>query len=237
MNTKCIIENPACDGLGQIIIDGDVYDFCSCTDIHKAYELYKQSGAEISHMLFPSQLTHNPVIQTQVAKPIRLLDLLEIHDRELKHMIDHRWHLIFISDTGYGKTQYVSTLLLMAAYRKYRSIFIDLRKIREWLKDKNAKPIIEAKLAEADIIVLDDIGVENYQDFEYMSVMNKLDSIIRTHKGLLIVTSNYKIADMKKAYLNTRIPDALLKGDTKIYAFLESNLRQRKSDPKIDQIP
>ncbi|QHT59344.1 ATP-binding protein [Paenibacillus lycopersici] len=237
MNTKCIIANPACDGLGQIIIDGDVYDFCSCADIHKAYELYKQSGAELSHMLFPSQLSHNPIMQTQAAKSIRLLELLEIHTRELKHMIDHRWHLIFISDTGFGKTQYVSTLLLMAAYRKYKSVFIDLRKIRDWLKDKNVKPLIEAQIAESDIIVLDDLGVENYEDFEYMSVMNKLDSIIRTHKGLLMVTSNYKIADMKKAYPNARITNALLKGDSKIYAFMEGNLRQSKSDPRIDLIP
>lgn len=233
----CILNNPACDGYGQIHINKDTYDFCPCTDIHKAYELYLASGADENLMFFPNQLTENPMIQTQTGIQIPFLDLLEIHSRELEHMIVNRWHLILISDMGYGKTQYASTLLLMAAYQKYKSIFIDLRNIRDILRNKQAKETMDNALIEADIVVLDDLGVENYQDYDYGSVINKVDSIVRNHKGLLIVTSNYKVADMKNAYPNGRVTNALLKGNKKIYAFLENNIRQRKTDPKIDQIP
>ncbi|OME80082.1 hypothetical protein BK120_19775 [Paenibacillus sp. FSL A5-0031] len=234
---KCIIENPTCDGYGQIKINRDTYEFCPCTDIHKAYEIYRQSGASKHLMFFPSQLQFNPNILTEHNGLIPFHELISTHNNSLAHMIKKRWHLILISDMGYGKTQYACTLLLLAAYQKYKSVFLDMRFIRDWLNDKTKKAQMEKQLSEADIIVIDDLGVENYTDFNLNNVINNIDAIIRDHTGLLIVTSNCKIADMKTAYPNGRITSALLKGDRKIYAFLEQSIRHQPTDEKIKQIP
>lgn len=234
---KCIIENTACDGYGQVKINRDTYELCPCTDIHKAYEIYRQSGAKEHLMFFPSQLKLNPNIRTEHNGVIPFRELMTVHNESLAHMIEKRWHMILLSDMGYGKTQYACTLILLAAYQKYRSVFLDMRFIRDWLNDKAQKAEMEKRLLEADIIVIDDLGVENYSDFYLENVINKIDAILRDHKGLLIVTSNCKIADMKKTYPNGRIMSALLKGDKKIYAFLEQEVRQQITDEKISQMP
>jgi DNA replication protein DnaC len=187
-----------CNGTESIKVAPGKYKKCTCVYFKEAYRRYFNGGGLREFAKFPPHLTDNKPIGKKGTGKVLLKDELKHIDENLETLIKDRKHLVCFSEPRQGKSQFASTIMLMGCFREYTGLFLDLREIREYVKDYKQIQDLKNRVQQADIIILDDLGVEAVQDFYEVDTVNLIDWICRHHPGLLIVTTNKNVTNEQK---------------------------------------
>lgn len=227
---QCRVNHPKCDGVGTITLNNGSLARCACASIRKAEKHFLQHGGNVRHLKFPSQLNQTATVNLSPADSLRTVDSLKHYVKDLSRYIETRHKLFLAGHTGRGKSQYASTLMLCALLRDYTAKFVDMRTLRLELKGYRGdeqKQYLKS-LAEANLLILDDVGVERTDDFMRQEIMSALDYIVRHHSGMLVVTMNNaaKKDKLMEYYENERFVDALLEQPFTSVGFISENWRE-----------
>ena len=139
---------------------------------------------------------------------------IEIHPKEIQHIIDSKEGFFLFGISGGGKTLYASALLLeVIKYSRMNklgnpsSIFVQsldlMEQIKSTFQDNERSENILKTHSEANLLILDDVGAEKVTDW----VLQTLGYIINTRYEYLrptIITSNFNLNELQEC-LDTRI--------------------------------
>ncbi|MCR4943421.1 MAG: ATP-binding protein [Clostridium sp.] len=133
-------------------------------------------------------------------------------------------NLLFYGNPGSGKS-YLSYCIAKAlldtghlvVYKTSDELISDLRKIR-FNNDKH----LEELLTSCDLLIIDDLGAEQRNDFSITELFNLLNKRLLNNKKMLIST-NLSLSDITKLY-SERIYSRLI-GDFKLCKFYSEDIR------------
>lgn len=245
---ECMFKK--CDGSGRIWLENQMVERCKCAIVNDALVLYRFSRGDETLFKFPVNLKEEQNIKTESGKlmPYNAL-LADLTDENMfDKAIAAKVHLFLVGGVGTGKSQFASTMLLMYIWRhEQEGLYIDVRKFKDYIFDKEEKRKIREKLEFAKVVVIDDIGAEStVQNGAIQYIVEELDYIARNHKGLLIITSNKypdKLGDLYKDDKGnpiseaTRMISALVTGNSKMYNFGNKSIRAKQKSSVIDLLP
>jgi len=133
-------------------------------------------------------------------------------------------NIVFVGETGVGKTGLASALLLKAMQNGYRGLFIRAQDLFDEmyasLADRSTRRLLTA-LARIDVLLIDELGYLNLKS-EQTNIFFKLMEE-RHHRHPTIITTNLSYPEWQGFLGNRALVDALL-----------SRLRERCHTVKID---
>jgi len=136
------------------------------------------------------------------------------YSEDFKKMKDKSIGLLIYGEPGNGKTHTVSCIANALLNNGVPAICVNisglLNRIQETYKNhgKEGEADILRGLANADLLIIDDLGTESISDWSVSKVYNIIDN--RYRNGLpLIITTNLKLAELKETY-HERTYDRLL---------------------------
>ena len=138
-------------------------------------------------------------------------------------------NLLFYGNPGSGKT-YLSYCIskeildkgYLVVYKTSDELIKNLRDIRF----NNDNSNLESHLVDCDLLIIDDLGTENINDFSITELFNLLNKKILNNKKM-IVSTNMSLADIVKSY-SERISSRLI-GDFKLFKFYSEDIRIKKN--------
>lgn len=142
---------------------------------------------------------------------------------------------IIYGPPGNGKTYTTNCIANNLLSREYPVICVSINSLLERIKKtyntfgKEGEDTILSGLANADLLVLDDLGTEQYSNWTISKIYNIIDS--RYRNGLpIIITTNYSIEELKDKY-GERTVDRILEMCTPLYNKGKS-IRKEKAKEK-----
>lgn len=146
-----------------------------------------------------------------------------LHDY-IPNFSDSNTNLLFFGTPGSGKS-YLSYCIAkelldlghLVVYKTSDELISDLRSIR-FNNDKK----LEEFLLDCDLLIIDDLGAEQRNDFSTTELFNLLNKKLLKNKKMLIST-NLSLPDITKLY-SERISSRLI-GEFKLYKFYSEDIR------------
>lgn len=197
--------------------------------------MYRKSEAPQENMVFTGDLRENPLIVNEKKKEMPMKELIYtlLENGNIEKLVNENWSLYLVGKIGRGKTQLACSLSLEASFwRNYKMAFIDERELEHTVYDTDKKKKLLKRIENKQILIIDDIGVSSKignNPNMVQAIVSFLDYIIRSHKGLIIYTSNIKPQELPKAYgvANAeQLMSVITKGKQKTYYFVKENIRQ-----------
>lgn len=230
---KCILNK--CDNSGLIDVGNGQYEECGCKSVESAIRMYRKSNAPDDNMIFTSDLKENPIIKNEKKQEITMKQLIFslMENGNLEKLVEENWFLYLVGKVGRGKTQFATSFSLDASFwREYKMAFVDERSLEHIVYDPQKKKELLEHIKNKEILIIDDIGVTgkvSHNPNLVQSVVSLLDYIVRSHKGLLIFTSNIRPEELKKSYgvaNSEQLVSVINKSKRKTYYFTQENMRE-----------
>lgn len=146
----------------------------------------------------------------------------------IKNFRESNDNLLFYGNSGTGKTflsHCIAKELLdnghFVVYRTAEELIQNLRKFRF----ENAEEY-EKLLLDCDLLIIDDLGTEQINDFSKTELFNLLNKRLLKHKKMLVST-NYSLKDLMSIY-SERITSRLL-GNFNLFKFYGDDIRVTKN--------
>ena len=160
--------------------------------------------------------------------------LTYIHDEYLPNFSNISTNLLFYGNPGSGKT-YLSYCIAEAllnsghlvVYKTSDELIKNLRDIRF-----NNNKDLENLLLNCDLLIIDDLGAEQLNEFSITELFTILNKKILT-KSKMLISTNLTLANITKQY-SERIASRLL-GEFKLCKFYSEDLRIKKNLEKNRQ--
>jgi DNA replication protein DnaC len=130
---------------------------------------------------------------------------------ERTHFIVHATNIVFIGETGVGKTGLASALLLSALENGYRGLFIKAQNLFEQmyesLADRSTSRMIH-RLANIDLLLIDEMGYLNLKPEQSNIFFRLMEE--RYNRKSTIITTNLEYDDWYAFLGNKQMVKALL---------------------------
>lgn len=211
---------------------------CSCFNQKLVYLYYKDS--KLSEILklenfstFNLSIFNSHIIGRDKYSPRKNMET--IYNKSLSYVENFKTsdeNLLFYGTSGTGKTfltHCIAKALLdkgfLVVYRTSEDLISDLRTIRY-----NNDPHLEDLIYNCDLLVIDDLGSENINDFSKIEFFNLINKKLLAKKKMLIST-NLTLEQLLQTY-SERITSRLL-GNFDIFKFYGEDIRIQNNLKKI----
>lgn len=205
--TERIIQMPLLDGSGRTV-DKVVGIMCRCREeeleARKKKEEQEDKMRRIQTLRRMSLITEDATIAGARFRNFRVDDgnssiakIMQRYVLQFKTMLERNQGLLFYGDVGTGKSYAAAAIANELLYREVPVIMTSFVKIlNEIMKFEKDSSIYSEKLNAADLLVIDDLGVERSTDFSLEKVYDVIDSRYRSGKPI-IITTNLDVGQMK----------------------------------------
>ena len=245
--TEKVIDWPLMDGTGRTV-RRVVGIMCRC-DVEEQEERRKREEQEakmrrIQDLRRMSLITEDATISSARFRNFRVDDgnrdiaqIMQKYVLQFDTMLSRNQGLLFYGDVGTGKSYAAAAIANELLYREVPIIMTSFVKIlNEIMKfDKESSVYVE-QLNAADLLVVDDLGVERGTDFSLEKVYDIVDSRYRSGKPM-IVTTNVDVGQMKNCtdIRYSRIYDRIFEMCYPV-RFSGTAWRKKKSVSKFDEM-
>ena len=230
-----IYDCPICKDMGYLE-DGKV---CSC--IKKLIRQNKYSNYDLSESFKNSTFENfnlelfskEPYKETGISPYEAMIEMLNIAHNFCKKFPHEQTSYYIQGDVGVGKTYYVSCIVNELINKDIDIIYISAPNLLNYLYDdiKHQNDLASSHKEEfknIELLVIDDLGTENSNNFSASSLSEIIDYRIINNKCTLI-TSNYSPSTMMQNHVYPERMASRILAYFKVLPFIGSDLRVKKN--------
>lgn len=198
---------------------GNGYNRCECIRDRIVENKFNESTTPESFYKFKEDLEDQKSF-TILKKEIGYIDIInELTSNEAKEeLFKKNMTIVLKGNAGSGKTQLATTLALelVRRFNLYEKelktkdfYFLRMASFKDLVfKDEDKKEIIK-KVRNSDVLIIDDLGTENYNN---TWTMERLSEVLREFDGVKIITTNMTKTDIHSFYKDkdARLSDVLV---------------------------
>lgn len=245
--TEKLIDWPLMGGTGRTV-KRVVSVMCKCRieelELQKKKEEQEEKMRRINDLRRMSLITEDATIADARFRNFRIDEgnkniakIMQKYVLQFDKMLERNQGLLFYGDVGTGKSYAAAAIANELLNREVPVIMTSFVKILNEIMrfDKDSGMYIE-KLNAADLLVIDDLGVERGTDFSLEKVYDIVDSRYRCGKPI-IITTNVDVAQMKNCndIRYNRIYDRIFEMCYPV-RFNGTAWRKKKSVSKFDEM-
>ena len=187
-------------------------DFCEQLSLLLEHEKSYKQNKKLARMISASNVKYRSACMENIDYQVKR----GLNKKQLLSLAQFGWvqkfqNVLVTGPTGVGKTEIGCALAMNAVRQDYSALFFRMSRLLEMLEICRADgslPRFRMKLAKADILVLDDLGITPLNDMNRRDLLDIIED--RVGSGSVVVTSQLPVNKWHEYIGENTLADAIL---------------------------